>query len=179
MSIESAHYINVILGIGTILLQVLTLGTLLLLIFKKENKFLSFVKKYFIEIGFLLSFSGVLISSFYSEVLNYLPCFHCWIQRIFMFPQAILFGVAWLKRDRNVFWYSLPLTLLGLADAIYLIYIYYFNINAAPCDASGVSCAVHYVYEFGGYISIPSISITGFVAMLSLLAVVYFYKKEE
>ena len=162
-------------------MQVLILVALTLLFFGskgKENKFLAFIKHYFIQIGFLLSLSGVLISSFYSEILNYTPCFHCWIQRIFMFPQAILYGVAWLRKDRNVLWYSLPLLVLGLLDAVYLFYIYYFNISSPPCDASGVSCTLHYVYEFGGYISIPSISITGFVAMLTLLAVAYFYKGE-
>jgi len=178
MNPESIHYLNVFLGSGVIGLQILTIVVIILLIFSRENKFLDFVKKYFIQIGFIISFSGVLVSTFYSEVLNYLPCFHCWIQRIFMFPQALLFGVAWLRKDRNVLWYSLPLTILGLIDAIYLIYLYYFNVSSAPCDASGISCTLHYVTEFGGYISIPTLSISGFVALLTLLAVAYFYKKE-
>ena len=177
MSIESAHYFNVIIGVGVITLQILTLLTFILLIFSRENKFLDFVKKYFIQIGFLISVSGVLVSTFYSEVLNYLPCFHCWIQRIFMFPQTLIFGVAWIRKDKNVLWYSLPLTIFGLIDAIYLIYLYYFNTSSAPCDASGVSCTLHYVTEFGGYISIPTLSISGFVALLTLLAVAHFYKK--
>lgn len=179
MDQQTIHYINILIGLGAIILQICTAIIILLLIFSRENRLLSFIKRYFIEIGFLISFSGILISSFYSEILHYAPCFHCWIQRIFMFPQAFLFGVAWLRKDKNVFWYSLPLILAGLADAIYLIYLYYFNLSSGPCDASGVSCTLHYVYEFGGYISIPSISITGFVAFLTLLAVVYFHKKED
>lgn len=179
MSPENVHYFNMLVGLGAIGLQVFSLVTIILLIFTKENKFLAFVKSKFIEIGFLISFSGVLISSFYSEVVGYLPCFHCWIQRIFMFPQALIFGVAWLRKDRNVLWYSLPLTILGLLDAIYLINIYYFNISSEPCDASGISCTLHYVSEFGNYISIPTISISGFVAMLTLLLVAHFYKKEN
>ncbi|OGI60255.1 hypothetical protein A2814_02770 [Candidatus Nomurabacteria bacterium RIFCSPHIGHO2_01_FULL_38_19] len=137
------------------------------------------MKKYFIQIGFLLSLFGLLVSTFYSEVLNYLPCFHCWIQRIFMFPQTLLFGVAWLRKDKNVLWYSLSLLVFGLIDAIYLIYLYYFNVSSVPCDASGISCTLRYVSEFGGYISIPTMSLTGFTAILALLAVAYFYKKED
>jgi len=178
MNPESVHYFNMFLGAGTILLQILSVSALLLLFFgSKENKYLSFIKDNFIQIGFFISFSAILVSTFYSEVLNYAPCFHCWVQRIFIFPQAFLFAVAWMRKEMNVFWYSLPLTLVGLSDAIFLNYTYYFNPDSAPCDASGVSCVQRLVSEFGGYISIPVLSLSGFVALLVLLLVVRFYKK--
>ncbi len=167
------------LGTGAIILQILSITTLALLFFgPRENKYLAFIKDNFITLGFLLSFGPALFSLFYSEILNYAPCYHCWIQRISLFPQVILFGVAWLRKDRNVFWYSWPLLLIGFIDALYLNYIYYFNPSSAPCDASGVSCAQQFVYEFGGYISIPMLSITSFISLLTLLLVVYLYKKE-
>lgn len=180
MSSETVHYFNIFFGTGAIILQFLTALAIVFLIFRpRENKYLAFIKRNFLEIGFLISFSAILVSTFYSEVVNYLPCFHCWVQRIFIFPQAFIFGVAWLRKDRNVFWYSLPLTLAGLSNALFLNYKYYFNPDSAPCDASGVSCVQHLVSVFGGYISIPSLSLTGFVALLTLLLVVYFYKKEN
>lgn len=179
MSPETLHYLNMFLGVGVILLQILSVVALVLLAYGKENKYLSLIKDNFIQIGFFLTFSAVLVSTFYSEVVGYLPCFHCWVQRIFIFPQAILFAVAWFRKEATVLWYTIPLTILGLVDAIYLNYIYYFNPNSAPCDASGVSCVQRLMNEFGGYISIPMLSLSGFVALLTVLLVVYFYKKEN
>lgn len=168
-----------LLGAGVILLQILSVVALALLVYGKENKYLALIKDNFIQIGFFITFSAVLVSTFYSEVVGYLPCFHCWVQRIFIFPQAILFAVAWFRKEASVLWYAIPLTILGLADAIYLNYIYYFNPNSAPCDASGVSCVQRLMSEFGGYISIPMLSLSGFVALLTVLLVVYFYKKDN
>jgi len=177
---DFVHYFNISLGIGTIVLQIISVFTLFLLFFvSKENRYLSFIKKNFIILAFFLSFFSVLFSLFYSEILNYAPCFHCWIQRIFLFPQMFLFGIAWFRKDKNVFWYSIFLLLVGMLDALYLNYIYYFNPNSAPCDASGVSCVKRLVSEFGGYISIPMFSFTIFFVLMTVLLVVYFYKKDE
>lgn len=179
MSPENVHYLNMLLGVGVILLQILSVVALVLLVYGKENKYLDLIKNNFIQIGFFITFSAVLVSTFYSEVLNYLPCFHCWVQRIFIFPQAILFAVAWFRKEASVLWYAIPLTVLGLADAIFLNYTYYFNPSSAPCDASGVSCVQRLISEFGGYISIPMLSLSGFVALAVLLLVTYFYKKDN
>jgi len=177
---DFVHYFNISLGIGTIVLQIISVFTLFLLFFvSKENRYLSFIKKNFIILAFFFLFFSVLFSLFYSEILNYAPCFHCWIQRIFLFPQMFLFGIAWFRKDKNVFWYSIFLLLVGMLDALYLNYIYYFNPNSAPCDASGVSCVKRLVSEFGGYISIPMFSFTIFFVLMTVLLVVYFYKKDE
>ena len=180
MNPGTVHYLNVFLGTGAIILQILALVALFVLVFsRRENKYLSFVKNNFLEIGFLVSFSAVLVSLFYSEILNYVPCKHCWIQRMFIFPQTVIFAVAWYKNDKNAFWYSVPLTLIGLVDALYLVFIYYFNPSSLPCDASGVSCVQQLVSVYGGYISIPMLGLTGFASLAILLAVSYFYKKEN
>jgi disulfide bond formation protein DsbB len=183
MNAETLHYINMLLGLGAIVLQVLSLLAIIFLLFgsknNSENKYLSFIKNHFLEIGFFITLSAVLVSLFYSEILNYVPCFHCWVARIFIFSQAVIFAVALSRRDGNVFFYSLPLTLLGLADALFLNYKYYFNPNSAPCDASGVSCVQQLVSEWGGYISIPMLALTGFVALLTLLLVVHFHQREN
>lgn len=179
MSFESAHYINMFLGLGGIILQILALLALGILAFRpKENAYLSFIKRHFLGIGFFISFSAVLTSLLYSEVLNYVPCFFCWMDRIFIFPQAIIFLVAVRRKDRNAFFYSLILTLFGLINALYHAFIYYFGEGDTPCDASGVSCVQRLVNEYGGYISIPTLALTGFFALLVLLLVEHFYQRE-
>lgn len=180
MIIQNLHYLNMIFGAGAIVLLVLSLGALILLLLRpKESRYLAFIKEHFIEIGFLISLSALVVSSFYSEVVGFIPCKHCWIQRIFIIPQTFLFAVAWIRKERSVFWYSWPLLVVGFLDSVYLIHIYYVNPSTVPCDASGVSCVQQLVSEFGGYISIPSLSFIGFLSLLILLLVSYFYKKGE
>jgi disulfide bond formation protein DsbB len=180
MSFETIHYINIFLGVGAILLQALSVIAILFLVFRvRENKFLDFIKNNFLALGFFISFSAVLTSFFYSDVLNFVPCIYCWWDRVLIFPQAVIFGMAWLKKDRNAFWYSCILTLLGLAKSLQHLHLYYYGEADAPCDASGVSCVQRLVSEFGGYISIPMLAFTGFFALATILLVAYFYKKQN
>lgn len=177
---EYIHYFNLILGIFAIILQGLCFFALILLFLvpndnKFKNKVLSLFSENFLLIGFLISFFAVALSLFYSEVIGYTACSLCWWQRIFMFPQLVLFGVAYLKRDTKIGNYAFPLLLIGFLFAVYNNYIYYFNPNLNPCDASGVSCIQRFVSEFGGYISIPTLSLTVFFALITLLLINRFY----
>lgn len=180
MNIEDVHYLNMFLGIGAILLQIVSLVVILILIFNKgENKILSFIKRNFLILGLVLSLIPTLFSLFYSDILNYAACHLCWLQRIFMFPQVFLFGVALWRKDRGVIKYAFPLLLVGILISIYHNFFYYFGETTnLPCDASGVSCYQHLVSEFGGYISIPMLALTGFLGILTVILVTYFYKKE-
>ncbi len=174
------HYFNLFIGLGVIVLQILSVGTLALLFLgPKESKFLGFIKNNFLWIGFIISLSAVLVSETYSEIIGWAPCVHCWIDRIFIFPQAVIFGIALIRKEKNILWYSVGLTLFGLINSIYHLYIYYFSEGTAPCDSSGVSCVQRLVSEFGGYISIPMNALSGFVALLVLALVVIFYKKDK
>lgn len=180
MDQNTVHLINVFLGFGAIVMQVASLVVLVMLFLgPKENKILGFIHKHFILIGFLLSLGTTLASLFYSEVIKFPPCSLCWWARIFMYPLVILFGVAlWLK-DRKVWQYVLPMLGIGLIVSIYHNLGYYFGESSAlPCDASGVSCYQHLVSEFGGYISIPMLSLTSVVSVLVVILVAYFYKKQ-
>ncbi len=180
MNPTTVHYLNVFLGLGAIVLQIVSVIVLFLLFFgPKRNIFLDFISKHFLPIAFLVSLSAwsVLI---YSEIIHFLPCYLCWWQRVFMFPLALMFGVALWDKDRKVIRYALPLLLAGFAVSLYQNFFYYFGEPSnLPCDASGVSCYQRLVSEFGGYISIPMLALTGFFVMLTLLAVAHFYKKEN
>ncbi len=178
MNPENVHYLNMFLGTGAILLQILSVMALFLLLLTKENKFLGFIKNHFLSLGLLFSVLP-LLALVYSEIMGFIPCFHCWVQRIFMFPQALLFAVAYMRKDKNVVFYSLPLLVFGIIDAIYLNYLYYFSNFDAPCDASGASCVKQYVSEFGGYISIPMLALTAFFTLITISLVAHFYKKQD
>jgi len=181
MNIETVHYLNVLLGLGAILLQVFSVAILFVLFFySKKNGFLDFVKEHFLIIGFLVAFFASLFSLVYSEIIGFPPCQLCWYQRVFLFPQVFIFGVALWEKNKKIVKYSMPLLSVGFIISIYQNFIYYFGEKGnLPCDASGISCYQQLVSEFGGYISLPMLSLTSFLAVITLLLVAHFYNKES
>lgn len=183
MNVGAVHYLNIFLGSGAILLQILSVVALFLLFFRpKENRknlYLDFIDKHFLILAFLISLMASVFPLVYSEIIHFLPCYLCWWQRVFMFPLALMFGVALWDKDRRVIRYAMPLLCAGFLVSAYQNFFYYFGENSSlPCDASGVSCYQRLVSVFGGYISIPMLALTAFFALLTLLAVAHFYKKE-
>lgn len=87
---------------------------------------------------------------------------------------------AWMK-DKKAIVYTIPMLLIGFVISVYQNFIYYFGGDASnlPCDASGVSCYKQYISEFGGYISIPMLALTTFFAILTIVLVAHFYKRNN
>jgi disulfide bond formation protein DsbB len=86
-----------------------------------------------------------------------------------MYPLVVIFAAGILSRDRFVYRYALPLTLSGLAIAVYHNLLYY-NIlpeAAAPCLA-GVSCTTKFI-EYFGFVTIPLLSGLGFLGLTILV----------
>src|SRR3990167_10701506 len=119
MNAENVHYLNMFLGAGAILLQIFSVIALVVLFFRpKENKFLGFIDKHYLTLGFLVSLFSALFSLVYSEIIGFLPCVLCWYQRIFTFPLVFLFGVALWGKDRQVIKYALSLLLVGFVISV-------------------------------------------------------------
>ncbi|MFZ2149610.1 MAG: disulfide bond formation protein B [Minisyncoccia bacterium] len=183
MNPVTIHYLNVVLGLGTIALQVFSVLALLILFFRpsgnKKNAYLDFIEKHFLILSFAISVFSALFPLVYSEIIGFLPCALCWWQRVFMFPAMFLFAIALWNKEKSVVRYAAPLLSVGFLISVYHNFFYYFGDSAGlPCDASGISCYQRLVSEFGGYISIPMMALTSFFALLTLLAVAHFYKKE-
>lgn len=180
MSFESIHYFNIFVGVGAILLQVLAVVSLFMLFFgPRKNKFLDFIDRHVLELGLFISVSGMVFSLVYSEIINYAACYLCWWARVFLYPQVVLFAIALWNKDRKVIKYSAPLSFLGVLVSLYHNFGYYFTEKSGPCDASGVSCYQQFVHEFGGYISIPTLSLTAILCMLVIVTVAHFYGKRD
>jgi disulfide bond formation protein DsbB len=181
MNPENVHLLNVFLGTGAITLQVLSVVALyLLFVGPKKNKYLAFIDKHYLKLGLLISLLTSIFPLVYSEIVNFLPCYLCWWQRVFTIPLVFIFGTAIWYKDRKIVKYTLPILLVGFLISIYHNLNYYFaETSNLPCDASGVSCYQHLVSEFGGYISIPMLALTSFVALITVVLVAHFYKKED
>ena len=140
----------------------------LALIFKDSwgRKLGELAGKYAITWAFLVSLTAVLGSLFYSEIMGFEPCVLCWWQRIFMYPLAIIFGVAIWKKVTSAFAFAIPFAFLIVLLAAYHFYVYLGGTSILPCTALGGACSKIYVMAFG-YITIPFMSLT--VALYILL----------
>ena len=100
-----------------------------------------------------------------SEVMHLAPCILCWVQRVFMYPLAIIMPVGILRRDPDLPYYVLPLSLAGTVVAFYHTLLQWGIIPeaAAPC-VNGVSCAEKQI-ELFGFATIPFGSFLCFLAI--------------
>ena len=106
---------------------------------------------------------------FIGEVMLMVPCQLCWYQRIFMFPLAIVLGMACFSDDRRGAVYALPLAVGGLLMAAYhtLLVAGLIPKSWIPCSA-GVSCADQKLEILNG-IQIPWLSLVAFFSITLLL----------
>lgn len=168
--------VNKLLSIGTIALQVSIVFLVINLVFVRNqtNTVLIFFKKYTFVFGFLLSLGAVLLSLFYSEIVGYPPCELCWIQRIFLYPQLILFSMELYKRERSIVDFSIVFAILGALTSIYHIYVENGGTKGLGCatidpsNPTQISCALRYIYEFG-YVTMPIMALTLSLAIIAIL----------
>src|SRR3989338_8805840 len=181
MNPVAINYLNIFLGSGALILQIFSVAALILLfIGPRKNQFLGFIDKHYLTLGFMVSLAASLFSLVYSEIICYAPCYLCWYQRIFLFPLPVIFGVAIWSKDRKIVKYVLPLLSIGFIFSVYQNFFYYFGQTAnIPCDASGVSCYQALISAFGGYISFPMLSLSGYLALITIVLVAHFYQKED
>src|SRR5699024_12031322 len=58
-------------------------------------------------------------SLYFSEIKGFAPCELCWIQRIFMYPLVIIYGVAALKKNIDIALPGLILSGIGMFISAY------------------------------------------------------------
>jgi|SRR3989344_228892 len=168
MTLVSA--ISQILSLLTIVAQILSIG-LIIVIVLKNGKVLDFVKKYALLFSFIVALTATMGSLFYSEVAGLTPCKLCWFQRIFMYPQVILLGLALLRKN------SIADYILGLAipGALIAGYNYLLQLGLTPSSACSVAvatdCSQGFIMNFGDItISLMAFSAFLLIILLQLVA---------
>ena len=162
----------------TLLSNIVFVGFILLFFFDKKVKALSFkyVEKYIVHILFVISLGAVVFSLVYSNVVGFPPCELCWIQRIFIYPQAILALVALTKKDKGIVTYLLPLSIIGgLIALFHSLTNWGIGSSFLSCTATGGACARVYVMEYG-YITIPFMALSSFVYLI-VVSLIYYKAK--
>ncbi len=119
--------------------------------------------------AWFIALSASLAVLFIGEVLGQAPCNMCWFQRAFMFPLAVILGVAAWRADLSIWRYAAPLAVLGGTVALYhsLLYAGIVPAPIIPCTASGPSCTDDAMVILG--LPIPLLSLLTFGAILVLL----------
>ncbi|MCR4329876.1 MAG: disulfide bond formation protein B [Candidatus Roizmanbacteria bacterium] len=165
----------------TLLLQLATIASLgvvvllcLGLYMKKPLTVFSYIKKRVLFFSFLMALMATSGSLFFSEIALFEPCKLCWLQRIVMYPQVVLFGVALLRKDVKIMTYTVYLSVIGASIALYHYglnwYALYFPVE--KCSVTSVSCtSPHFAF---GFVNIPLMSFLAFIILLLL----YKYSKE-
>ena len=165
MSLET---LNTLIGTATVLAQIATLG-LIALYFMREPKFEKLLVRGALLISFLFATFGVVMSLVYSEYFGIIPCGLCWLGRIFLYPQAIMFAIASWKRDANIAFYSIALSVCGLLVSLYHHNLQMGGASVLPCPASGAGdCAQRFLFEYG-YVTFPLVGATSFALLIALM----------
>ncbi len=131
---------------------------------KTSKRIVSLIANNYIVLIFLITAMASAGSLFLSDIMGYLPCKLCWYQRIFIYPQVIISGVALFASDANVRKYLLPLSLIGALIAIYHILLQAFP-SVLQCGDEAVSCSANQFVGFG-YVTIPIMSLTAFLILI-------------
>jgi len=122
--------------------------------------------------AWLIALGSTLSVLFIGEIMGQTPCVLCWYQRAFMFPLAVILGIACFRMDGTVWRYGMPLAVIGAAIAIWhtLVFTGVAPTALEPCG-QGPSCSSENMTIFGG-LPLPLLAVGAFGAIAVLLHLV-------
>lgn len=140
--------------------------------------FISWFGKHALPLAFFVALTAMLGSLSYSEVVGWEPCFLCWWQRIFIYPQVLILGLAWWRKDRGILFYAVVLAIVATLISIYHVNIQWGGFSLTPCPAVGPSCDKVFSKEFG-YITLPMMALSTSVYIIGISLANRFYLRNE
>jgi disulfide bond formation protein DsbB len=171
MDIDTA---NTLVGVGTALLNLATV--VLLVMYLVPSMLPSWLASLISRAGlwgmFVVTAFASFLTLYYSEVLGATPCGLCWLQRVFLYPQVVIFGIAAWKKDISAWIYVVALSILGAIVALYQHYLQMGGYDAFPCPATGsaADCTARTMFELG-YITYPFMAFSLFVFIIIFLLI--------
>lgn len=120
--------------------------------------------------AFALSLFASAMTLVYSDYLGIEPCSLCWWQRIFLYPQVVLLGMAAWKKNAYIAEYSIILSFFGAGVALYQHFLQMFP-DSLPCPSTGVSCAQRFLFEFG-FVTYPLMAFALFALLMAGMLIV-------
>ncbi len=171
MSIMHPYLYQKIIATPILLLQFILGIILFICLFQKGHIIKRHFQKYGMIYGLIAGIAALVGSLGFSLGYAYAPCDLCWYQRIFHYPQIAIFAIGLYYRDVRAWTYSIWLSAIGAIIAGYQVLIQ-FNPHFAESSVCSIvpaaeSCSDILVRSYG-YISIPVMSLTLFVALITL-----------
>ena len=167
----NAYLYQYIIATPVLVMQIVIVIIGILMLTKQDRKIRAHVRKHGMIYGIIIAIAAIAGSLGFSEGYHYEPCELCWIQRIFHYPQLIIFAVGMYYRDMRAWTYSLWLAILGLIVGAYQVAIQFSPTLAESSicnlNPSSASCSEVLIQAYG-YLTIPVMSVTFFVALIML-----------
>lgn len=165
-------YLNLFIAVGSLFLLAATLLTLYTLRFR--TAWLDYIKTNWLWLLIIgMSVGGVALSLVYSELFLFVPCSLCWLQRIALYPQAIMVILAFRRKDTVHFpIYGIALSIFGMAVATYQ-YVYQMlpaetRDGIMPCLVDGSASCADKVIDMFGFVTFPFVSAVSFAFLITL-----------
>jgi len=132
-----------------------------------------FMRENGLYLAWVVAVVATLGSLYFSEVMKFFPCKLCWYQRILMYPQVILLGLAAVRKDYGQSLYVLPISSLGIAMSTF----HYLSQKTSWFEKAGASCGIipcniEYINWFG-FVTIPFLALIAFILITVLQAIVF------
>ena len=161
--------VNYLFALGTVALQIITTLLIFSYLFRARtplfNDIAAVAARFGFVAAFLVSFTAAVLNFYYSDILGVEACPLCWWQRIFLYPQIVLFAFALWNKDSRIALYSIALSVIGVSIALYQHVLQMLPGSGLPCPATGVSCAQRVLFEFG-YITYPLMALSLFAFLI-------------
>jgi disulfide bond formation protein DsbB len=124
-----------------------------------------FLQKYILPLAFVQALIATLGSLYFSEIAHFIPCTLCWYQRICMYPLTVILAVGILEKNKKIYRYVFPISIVGWIIAFYhnLIQYNFIPETIKTCSVIG-SCTERYI-DWYGFITIPLMSLTAFTVI--------------
>ena len=109
-------------------------------------------------------------SLYFSEVAHFPPCRLCWLQRFCMYPLVPILGLAGWRQAGWVRPWAAALAAVGAVIATYHVALErHPEWESSICDPKN-PCTLIWVKRLG-YLTIPTMALSGFALIITLLAV--------
>jgi disulfide bond formation protein DsbB len=171
---ETVEFLNFWLAIGTVALLGASVVLLADVFFYRKKYFGAYITEYGMHAATVLAAGASLLTIIYSDVFGFLPCWLCWWQRVFLYPQVLLLATAYFIKDKSVALYGMVLSIPGLIIALYQHYIQMGGTELVGCPSGGGDCAQRFVFEFG-FVTFPLMAAALFLFLISIY--LYLYKR--
>jgi len=170
--------VSLFLALLAVVAQLATLSAVVLAVGGRFSPRLADLRKRAVEavapsaltLAFLVASVCMAGSLYFSEVAHFSPCHLCWLQRFCMYPLVPILGVAIWRRTERVRPYAAVLAAIGAVIATYHVLLEHNpQWESSVCDPKN-PCTLIWVERLG-YLTIPTMALSGFALILTLLAV--------